>query len=168
MNTGAAGSLNASIDIGDIVVADDLVHHDVNATIFGYAPGEVPQLGRVSFTADEGLNSLILEACSLVAPEIGVHVGRIVSGDCFVASDEVKRRLVETFSAQCCEMEGAAIAQACWLNDIPFAVTRSISDKADGTDEIPYDDFERAAAARSARVIMRMVELMGVTGGRFF
>ncbi len=157
INTGVAGSLQAKIDIGDIVVSTDALQHDVEATVFGYAPAEIPQLGRVSFTADEDLRKLTVVCCRQVNPEIGVHEGRVVSGDQFVSSDAVKARLKDLFDPYCTEMEGAAIAQACWLNDIPFVIIRAISDKADGSAQMDYDVFEAQAIEHTVRLVNALV-----------
>ena len=162
INTGVAGSLNNGLDICDVLVSTDAVHHDVDATNFGYEPGEVPGLGRVAFPADPGLRRAAVEAVRAVAPEAGVLEGRVASGDQFVRADAVKARIRATFSADCCEMEGASIAQACWLNDVPFVIVRAISDKADGSDAMDYPAFERRAADLCARIVDHMVASLAV------
>ncbi len=146
INTGVAGSLNADINIGDIVASTDVVHHDVNATIFGYAPGQIPQMNAFSFAADEELAQKAMQVNAEVNPEIQIFRGRVVSGDQFIESRETKDRLRETFAGDCCEMEGAAIAQAAYLNGIPFLILRAISDKADDSAQMDYEEFERQAA----------------------
>lgn len=159
VNTGIAGSLDASIDIGDLVVSTDVMHHDVDATVFGYAPGEVPGLGVRSFAADKGLRAAAITAAHEVAPEIGTHEGRVVSGDQFIAGDEVKTRLARDFGGRCCEMEGASIAQVCHLNGVPFVVVRAISDKADGSATVAYPEFEAKAARQCAAIVERMLRM---------
>lgn len=158
VNTGVAGSLDNRIDIGDIVVSIDVMHHDVDATVFGYAPGEVPQLGAKSFPANDELRRAAVEACHEVASDVSVFEGRVVSGDQFVANDDVKRRLASEFGGICCEMEGAAIGQACWKNDVPFVIVRAISDKADGSKQVLYPVFERKAAKHCSAIVERMCE----------
>lgn len=153
INTGVAGSLNASINIGDLVIATDAVEHDMDVTALGYEPGQVPGLATHAFEADPGLRSAIVAAAAKAAPEIGVFEGRVASGDQFVADGAVKARIAKLFGALCCEMEGAAIAQACWLNGVPFAVVRAISDKADGSDVMDYPVFEEQAARRCAAIV---------------
>ena len=86
INTGVAGSLNAKLDIGDILVSKDALHHDMDVTIFGYQLGEVPQMGFREFSADETLISLAMESCRKVNPDINVMEGRVVSGDQFISS----------------------------------------------------------------------------------
>jgi len=152
INTGIAGSLDAAIDIGDIVLSTDLVHHDMDAVGFGYQPGQIPQMDIFSFPADPGLLEKAADVCRKVNPGIGVHTGRIVSGDQFISDKAVKKRIVETFRALCTEMEGAAIAQAAYLNGIPFLIIRAISDKADDSAHMDYPAFERQAVQHSLRL----------------
>lgn len=153
INTGVAGSLDASINIGDLVVATDALEHDMDVTALGYEPGQVPGLAVRAFEASTTLRSAIVAAAAAAAPEIGVFEGRVASGDQFVANNAVKARIAKQFGALCCEMEGAAIAQACWLNGVPFAVVRAISDKADGSDVMDYPVFEEQAARRCAAIV---------------
>ena len=158
INTGVAGSLNAKLDIGDILISTDALHHDVDATIFGYQPGEVPQLGRREFPADARMAELAKAACEKVNPDIHAVLGRVVSGDQFISSKEVKSRLIELFAGDCAEMEGASIAHGAYLNEIPFVIIRAISDKADDSSEIEYPVFEAAAAKHSAALVKEMVQ----------
>lgn len=159
INTGVAGSLNASIDIGDIVVSKDALYHDVDATGFGYPLGEVPQLGTLSFTADAQMRAQAKASCEIVNPEIKVFEGRIVSGDQFVSNPEVKNNILANFAdSLCTEMEGAAIAHAAWLNHIPFVIIRAISDKADDSAHMDYPAFEKAAAEHSAKLVEHMIQ----------
>lgn len=157
INTGVAGSLNASLDIGDILISTDALHHDVDATIFGYKPGEVPQMGIREFAADERMADLAVESCKKVNPDIAVRKGRVVSGDQFISSDDVKKSLIETYHGDCAEMEGASIAHAAYLNGIPFVIIRAISDKADNSAQVDYPEFERAAAIHSANLVLDYV-----------
>ena len=155
VNTGVAGSLDASIDIGDIVVATDAVNHVMDVGNLGYAPGQTPGISTLAFPADEALR----RAAEAAAAELGIQTweGRVASGDVFVREDADKERIADEFDASCCEMEGAAIAQVCWLNDVPFAIVRAISDKADGTDYIDYPTFEAQAARQCAALVTRMI-----------
>lgn len=157
INTGIAGSLNASIDIGDIVISTDALHHDVDATVFGYPLGEVPSLGCREFIADRHLIDVAHSACTEVNPDIHCFEGRIVSGDQFISDKAVKERLIKEFAPYCTEMEGASIAQAAWLNHIPFVIIRAISDKADDSAQMDYPAFEKEAAAHSARLVEYML-----------
>ncbi len=157
INTGVAGSLNAKLDIGDILISKIALHHDVDATNFGYPIGEVPQLGIKEFPADERLIGLAEKTCGEVLPELHTLVGRVVSGDQFIADKEVKDKLISVFQGDCCEMEGASIAHGCYLNDIPFVILRAISDKADDSAQMDYPTFEKHAAEHCAKLVRALV-----------
>ncbi len=156
INTGIAGSLQAKIDIGDIVLATDAVEHDMEASVFGYKPGQIPGMEVFSFSADEKMRKLAEESCRKVNPDISVYEGRVVTGDQFICSKEKKQWLTETFQGYCTEMEGAAIAHAAYLNDIPFLIVRAISDKADDSAEMDYPAFEAKAIEHSVKLIVEM------------
>lgn len=158
INTGIAGSLKNEINIGDMVLSTDTVHHDMDATGFGYPAGQIPQMKEFSFTADEKLRNLAEKCCREVNPEIGTFTGRIVSGDQFI-SDKVKKQWIgDTFGGYCTEMEGAAIAQASYLNNIPFLIIRAISDKADDSANMDYSEFEEKAVRHSVNLILAIAE----------
>ena len=152
VNTGIAGSLKAEINIGDLVLSTDAIQHDVDATNFGYPLGEIPQLGTLTFEADERLRSLAKKCCEEVNPDISVYEGRILTGDQFICDKNKKEWLSKTFNGSCTEMEGAAIAQAAYLNKIPFLIVRAISDKADDSASMDYPEFERQAIIHSTNL----------------
>ena len=158
INTGIAGSLKAEIDIADIVISSDVLHHDMDATGFGYEPGQIPRMDTLSFQADERLVLLAKESCERVIPEVGVHVGRIVSGDQFISDKSVKEKISGSFDGFCTEMEGAAIAQAAYLNAVPFVILRAISDKADDSATMDYPTFEKQAIRHSVLLLTKLVE----------
>ena len=158
INTGIAGSLNADINIGDLVISTDLVHHDMNAVAFGYPVGQIPQMEAFSFHSDDALRALAVKACKEANPDIEVFEGRIASGDQFVADQGVKDFITKEFGAYAVEMEGAAIAQAAYLNNVPFLVIRAISDKADGSAEMDYPTFEAQAAEHSFKLTLRILK----------
>ena len=157
VNTGVAGSLRVEINIGDIVLSTDAVQHDMDATIFGYEPGQVPGMKITAFPADQALLKLAKDCCSRVNPAIQTFSGRVVSGDQFVSEAAKKTWLVKTFAGSCTEMEGAAIAQAAYLNKIPYLVIRAISDKADDSASMDYEEFEAQAIVNSVRLMEEMV-----------
>ncbi|NNJ31027.1 5'-methylthioadenosine/adenosylhomocysteine nucleosidase [Lacrimispora defluvii] len=158
INTGIAGSLKNEINIGDVVLSTDVVHHDMDATGFGYPAGQIPQMKEFSFHADEKLRNLAENCCKEVNPEVGIFKGRVVSGDQFV-SDRVKKTWIsDTFQGFCTEMEGAAIAQTAHLNHIPFLIIRAISDKADDSANMDYSEFEQKAVKASVNLILAMAE----------
>lgn len=160
INTGIAGSLEAEINIGDIVLSSDALQHDMDATSFGYELGQVPRLDTLAFKADENLVKQAKECCARVNPDIQVFVGRIVTGDQFVSHEQKKIQLRETFGGYCTEMEGAAIAQACYLNNIPFLIIRAISDKADNSATMDYPAFEAQAITHSVNLVTEIIRTL--------
>lgn len=157
VNTGIAGSLRAEINIGDLVLATDAVQHDVDATQFSYPLGQIPQMGVFAFEADSRLRDIALKCCRQVNPDIGVYTGRVLTGDQFVSSKEKKAWLTKTFEGSCTEMEGAAIAQAAYLNQVPFLIVRAISDKADDSAQMDYEEFERLAILHSVNLTRALI-----------
>lgn len=153
INTGIAGSLDAQIDIGDMVISTDAMHHDMDATVFGDAAGQVPRMDTFSFPADESLIEKAVKANEEANPDIRTFTGRIASGDQFVSSKEVKEKIVGLFQARCVEMEGAAIAHVAYLNKIPYVIVRAISDKADNSATMDYPEFEKKAIQHSVRLV---------------
>ena len=160
INTGIAGSLKAEIDIADVVISSDVLHHDMDATGFGYPKGQISQMKEFSFQADECLRKIAHDVCEEVNPEIRVFEGRIASGDQFVCDQGVKDNIVKEFSAYAVEMEGAAIGQAAALNGIPFLIIRAISDKADNSANMDYPAFEKLAIEHSVRLTQGMLKRM--------
>ncbi|MBQ9680718.1 MAG: 5'-methylthioadenosine/adenosylhomocysteine nucleosidase [Ruminococcus sp.] len=158
INTGVAGSLDNQIDIGDIVVSTDAVQHDYDVEAIGFKKGEIPYTGMYAFPADEALRAAAVKAVQESAPDVHVFEGRVCSGDQFISKKEQKDKIISDFGGMCCEMEGAAIAQACYLNNTPFVVIRAISDKPDETEIVEYQTFEAQAAAMCAKIVEYMVE----------
>lgn len=159
LNTGVAGSLKNEINIGDIVVSTKAAYHDVDATVFGYQYGEVPQLGTAFFPADEKLRRAAVKAVKEADPEIQVFEGEVTSGDQFIGTRAQKEAILNHFpEAYCAEMEGCAIAHAAYVNRIPFVIIRAISDKADESTTMAYDEFEAKAALHCARLVEYMLE----------
>lgn len=162
INTGVAGSLNNDINIGDIVVSTDVVHHDMDVSALGYPKGQIPSMEELTFPADDVLRRLAVSVCKEVNSEIEVFEGRIASGDQFISNQAVKDAIVQNFGAYATEMEGAAIGQAAYLNEVPFLIIRAISDKADGSAHVDYGTFEAAAIEHSVKLTSRMIrELQG-------
>ena len=155
VNTGIAGSLCANLDIGDLVISKDAMYHDFDCVHFGYPMGKVPGMDVVAFPADETMANLAYAAAEAVNPG-HTQRGRVASGDKFVAEQAVKDNIIEITGALCTEMEGAAIAQTAYRNQVPFVIIRAISDKADNSAEMDYPTFERIAAHRCAAVTMKL------------
>jgi len=161
INIGAAGNMSDELGIGDVVVSTDLVQHDFDASAFGkYEIGTISQLGVRFFKADTGLINAALKA-SIDGHKI--HKGRIATGDQFIADESRKERIKTLFEPLCVEMEGAAIAHVCYLNEVPFVVIRSISDNSDGSADISFEKFILLAAKNSSLIVEEIVK--GYKGG---
>ena len=152
INTGVAGSLTSDAKILDTVVATALIQHDVDTTYFGDPRGMISGINVVEFPCDKDLVRRITENT-----EGNCLHGIIASGDCFVANETKKNDIKETFGAIACEMEGASIAQVCYVNKVPFAVLRTISDGADG-EEMSYERFCTIAAEKAAKIIINTIK----------
>lgn len=159
INTGVAGSLDNRIDIGDIVVATEAVQHDYDVSPIGFRKGEIPFTGVLAFPADETMRIEAKAAFAELKEEHPAKIfeGRVCSGDQFISSREQKEKIIKEFGGLCCEMEGGAIAQICFLNKTPFVVIRAISDKADESGDVSFEQFEKEAARRCAMVVHKMV-----------
>ena len=155
VNTGISGSLSAQLDIGDLVVSRDAMYHDFDCVHFGYEMGKVPGMDTVTFPADEVLVTYACAAAESVNPG-HTKVGRVASGDQFVAEKALKEQIISRTQALCTEMEGAAIAHTAYRNGVPFVILRCISDKADDSAEMDYPTFERIAAHRCAEVAQNL------------
>lgn len=159
INTGIAGSLRTEINIGDIVLSKDALQHDVDAVNFGYDLGVIPQMKESTFKADEKLIELANKCCENVCKDINTHIGRVVTGDQFISDKAKKNWIIDNFKGYCTEMEGAAIAQAAYLNNIPFLIIRAISDKADDSATMDYPTFEAMAIKNSVNLIKEIIRL---------
>ena len=160
VNTGIAGSLDAALDIGDVVVSRDAMHHDFDCNHFGYPMCKVPGLDVTAFPADEEMIAQAYEASEALKPG-HTKLGRVATGDQFVATQELKDQIIARTQANCTEMEGAAIAQAAYVNGVPFVILRAISDKADNSAEMDYPTFEKMAAEHCAAVTEALAGKMG-------
>ena len=164
INTGVAGGLAEGLSLGDIVISEDAVQHDVDSTVFGYMPGQVPDMEVTAFPADEKLISAAVEAGQIAEREASfkgsVTRGRILSGDLFLTDEEKKAQLREVFHGACVEMEGAAIGQVAHVNMVPWVIVRCISDMADNPDVDAYYAFKMEAVRVSVIVVLSMMERM--------
>jgi len=159
INVGIAGGIGEDIYPGDIVIGDSLVQHDVDTTMFGDRIGQIPRLDTFDFKCDKGLVNLARES----SKEITNHktfIGRIVSGDQFIADTKKILWLKEEFGALACEMEGASIAHVCYLNSIPFVVIRSISDNANNGAQMDYEKFKLVAVENSTNMLKQIIKAL--------
>lgn len=159
INVGIAGGIGTNIYPGDVVVATDLVEHDMDTTSFGDRPGQIPNMDVFDFKCDEKLVELAKKACEEIK-DINSFSGRIVSGDQFIANVEKIRWLSEEFGALSCEMEGASIAHVAYLNQKPFVVIRSISDNANNGAHMDYEKFKEISVKNSNRILRTMLQSM--------
>ena len=158
INVGVAGSLNKDIDVCDIVISKKAIQHDFSTgDTDNYEVGEIPEMGTKYFYADDLLIEKATRCAQRLNLGIKVFEGIVATGDQFINDEEKKDYLVEEFGADCCEMEGASIAQVAHLNDVPFVILRSISDKADGDAVMSFDKFMEIAANNSMLLVMAMV-----------
>lgn len=155
VNTGVGGALAEGLTTGDIVIASDLVQHDMDTSAIGDPKGLVSGINKIYFEADKRASDILLSSATALG--LRATVGRIASGDKFIASAEDKCRIVEDFSASVCEMEGCAVAQTAYVNSVPFAVVRAISDSADGEATMDYPTFLPIAAKNSTEMTLALV-----------
>lgn len=159
INVGIAGGIGENIVPGDVVIGDTLVQHDIDATGFGYKIGEIPRMDTIEFKSDETL----VEAAKKAFTGLNDHklyVGKIATGDQFIANIDKILWIKENFNAIACEMEGGSIAQVAYLNNIPFVVIRSISDNANSGAHMDYQLFQKIAIENSSTIIKNILELI--------
>ncbi len=159
INVGIAGGIGKDVLPGDIVIAENLVQHDMDTTAFGDIIGQIPRVDTYDFKCNTKLIEFAKKACESFQVN-NYYIGRIVSGDQFIADIDKITWLKENFKAIACEMEGASIAQVCYLNSIPFVVIRSISDNANNGAHMDYEKFKPIAVKNSTNIIENMLRLM--------
>lgn len=152
VNLGVAGAGESGVSIGDMVIATAAVQHDVDTSPIGDPVGMVSKINLIEIPCDDALRARLVRAASAVEG-MNVHEGVIATGDQFIHDGSVRSRIHELFHAKAVEMEGGAVAQACYMHGVPCGVLRSISDQADGHSEMDYPTFTRLAAAHSQQVI---------------
>lgn len=159
INVGIAGGTVDNIYPGDIVIGESLLQHDMDTTAFGDKLGQIPRLDTFDFKCDKKLIEYAKEACNDIK-EHNHFTGRIVSGDQFIANIDKIKWLNDEFGCLACEMEGASIAQVCYLNETPFIVIRSISDNANNGAKMDYEKFKDIAVANSTNILNNMLKLI--------
>ncbi|MBE1447034.1 5'-methylthioadenosine/adenosylhomocysteine nucleosidase [Paenibacillus sp. OAS669] len=155
--TGVAGAVDPELNVGDIVISSESMQHDMDVTALGFPVGTIPYEETSVFAADESLRQLAVNASSELFPG-RVKVGRILSGDQFIASRETVSRLYSELQGTCTEMEGASVAQVCAMNGIPHVIIRSMSDKADGSAHVNFAEFTVQASENSYRIVEHMLK----------
>lgn len=159
VNSGVSGTLNPELNQGDIVISTEAVQHDFDTTPVGGKVGEIDRLGVAFFKASEELLAIANNAASSLTT-VTVKEGQVASGDQFIAGGEAAEKIKTNFGeVSAVEMEGAAMAQVAYLNDIPYIIIRSISDKADGGADLSYEEFLPLAAKNSSDFVLKFIEL---------
>lgn len=159
INIGSAGSVTRSLDIGDIVIGSELVQYDFDITGIGdYEKGEIFEVGKI-FCSDKRL----IELCEEVIEtqnnqENKMMLGRIGTADLFCTDPEIHKRVKDEFDVLCVEMEGAAVAQVCMLDSIPFLVIRSISDTPNGNNKVDFHVYLEHASEKAAEILYNLME----------
>ena len=157
INTGIAGAMASGLKVLDFVASTDAVYHDMDATGFGYKKTEIPQMKCSDFPADGKMLEAARSAFKEFPAEHKLVFGRIATGDQFISDKEKKSAIQETCSPACVAMEGAAVAHACWINEIPFVIIRCMSDMADDDGESIYSFNENEAASLSGSLVLSML-----------
>lgn len=152
-NIGVAGGVDNKLSVGDIVIGERLVQHDFNLVAFGRERGEIPNIGQY-IESDDYLVKLA-EEVSL--NDVNVFSGVIASGDIFCSDVEMSKKIGKKFGTLCVEMEGASIAQVCYLSHIPFLIIRSISDVVDGNNNVTYEKFLLSSSKNVALFMKRVL-----------
>ena len=159
INTGVAGSLSSFLDIGDIVISTVASQHDFDVSPIDFDKGEIPYTGLKEFPADASLIAGAEKAVTECAPEIKYLKGQICTGDQFINDASKKSAILADYpNGLCCEMEGGAIAQTCYLYGTPFVILRAISDHPDNSSSGDYTEFEKMAAKRCAVIVHHMIK----------
>lgn len=156
INVGIAGGIGKDVYPGDVVIANNLVQHDMDTSAFGDEVGQIPRLDTYDFKCDNELVDKAKSACENIK-EHKSFVGRIVTGDQFISNTEKIKWLNEKFEALACEMEGGSIAQVCYLNKVAFVVIRSISDNANNGAHMDYEKFAPIAIKNSTEILKNML-----------
>ena len=149
INCGVAGGLGNRVKIGDIVIGEKLVQHDFDLTAFGREKGEVSnEVGKFIYS-----DKSLVEKALKISNNIVFVLGTIAPGDIFITDSKMSSKINTKFNADCCEMEGAAVAQTCFLDNVPFLVIRSISDSPSDNNKVDYDTFVGEASQKVASFI---------------
>jgi adenosylhomocysteine nucleosidase len=155
--TGVAGAVDPKLNVGDIVVSSESMQHDMDVTALGFPIGTIPFEETSLFVSDDRLRDLATHASTELFPG-RVAVGRVLSGDQFIADRDKVAKLHSELNGVCTEMEGAAVAQVCAMNSIPHVIIRSMSDKADGSAHVNFAEFTVQASENSFRIVDHMLQ----------
>ena len=153
INVGSAGSANQELQRGDIVIGKTLVQHDFDITAFGHPKGYISNVGEKIKSDENLIKSMEQTIENLQNKEFKIKIGTIASGDIFCTEPKMKEKIRDKFNADAIEMEGAAIAQVCKLDNVPVLVIRSISDSPNGNNNITFEQYLETASKRCAEIL---------------
>ena len=156
INLGVAGAMGKGIHIGDVVIAHNVIQHDVDTTAVGDERGFLSGLNVVRIPCEEKLNKALERAGNEAG--LCVHRGTILTGDQFIADKQKLNQLMEDFGGVACEMEGGSIGQVCMVNKVPFSIVRAISDQANDDAHVDYPQFVKTAAAQSICLVKEFLK----------
>ena len=151
INSGVAGGIAPQLAVGDFVIADFCIQHDCDTTALGDPPGLISGINLVKVPCNDKAASILKETAESIYG--AAYIGTIATGDSFVNSSEKSQALYAQFGAAACEMEGGSIAHVCYMNNVPVAVLRAISDKGDDTSDIDYPTFVHMAAEKLQKLL---------------
>jgi len=152
--TGSAGALHEGLQIGDVIIAEDCVQHDVHVEFLGLPRGQLPFSDLRFFSS---ANRLVERALEVDVPGSTLRPGRVCTGDTFIQDQALRTQIRRELDGDCVEMEGAAVGQVCTVNEVPFLLVRAISDRADGTSDLDFQTFLEEAAETSAQIVLHLL-----------
>ena len=155
INTGVAGALKENIEIGDIVLANSVVQHDMDTSAVGDEKGFISGINIINIPCSKIINNKIISICEKLNEHI--HIGIIATGDQFISSMEKLSYIKNTFKASACEMEAGSIGHVCYVNNVDFVALRVISDNANSESHIDYNKFKFIVAEKTSHLICKLV-----------
>lgn len=155
INLGSAGAVNEELEVGDVVIGKTLIQHDFDITAFNHEKGYITKIGK-KIGSDKDLINRIKSIFDEIKEGYNVIVGTIATGDIFLTDVNMKNKIRSKFNADCVEMEGGAIAQVCYLSNIPFVIVRGISDKVNGNNNMQFNEYLEKASERSSLFITKL------------
>lgn len=161
INIGVAGGVGEQIQLGDIVLADGAVQHDMDTTAVGDEPGFISGINLVRIPTSKRLNEVLKQAAKACSYEGTVHTGPIATGDQFISNGETLHGIADRFGAFACEMETASIAQVCYVNQVEYTALRCISDHADNNAGVDFPKFAAYAAHRTTDILFEAMPHLG-------
>lgn len=155
INIGVAGGISEKLKVCDIVIGEKLVQHDFDITAFNHEKGYIPNVG-VYIDSDTYLVNIAKECIN--NKKYNVVSGIIASGDIFCTESWMSQKINTKFNALCVEMEGASIAQVCYLSNVPFIVIRSISDVPNNNNVLTYEEFLNESSKNVSNFVYEIIK----------